>query len=309
MRGADVLVPRLARAERTAEADDTAPAWSRGTVLVTGATGALGGILARHLVTQHGARHLLLLSRRGIDAPGASELRDELTELGADVTVTAVDVVDRAALAEVITAIPADRPLSAVVHTAGVLEDGVLAQMTPEQLETVLRPKVDAAWNLHELTRDLDLEAFVLYSSVAGLLGTAGQSNYAAGNTFLDALAEHRRAQGLPGVSLAWGLWADTSSIAGHLAEADLRRLARAGLLPLNAKEAMELFDAAPGTGEAVLAVTRPCGAAASRCPCCAAWSAPRPSAPPLPRAPGPRPARRSPSGWPPCPRWSGAGR
>ncbi|MFI9203818.1 type I polyketide synthase [Streptomyces sp. NPDC053048] len=262
VRGTGLLVPRLSRAERAggedgAPVDDAAPAWDRGTVLITGATGALGGILARHLVTQHGARHLLLLSRRGIDAPGAAELRDELSELGAGVTVAAVDVVDRDALAKVLADIPAERPLTAVVHTAGVLEDGVVAQMTPEQLEKVLRPKVDAAWNLHELTRELDLEAFVLYSSVAGLLGTAGQSNYAAGNTFLDALAAHRRAQGLPGVSLAWGLWGDTSSIAGHLGDADLRRLARSGLLPLQAKEAMELFDAAPGTGEAVLAVTR----------------------------------------------------
>ncbi|MEU3352366.1 SDR family NAD(P)-dependent oxidoreductase [Streptomyces sp. NPDC037389] len=255
IRGEAVLVPRLARAERT---EENAPAWDRGTTLVTGATGALGGILARHLVTQHGARHLLLLSRRGADAPGAAELRDELTELGATVTLAAVDVVDRPALAKVIADIPAEHPLTAVVHTAGVLDDGVIAQMTPEQLTTVLRPKIDAAWNLHELTKDLpELSSFVLYSSVAGLLGTAGQSNYAAGNTFLDALAEHRRANGLPGVSLAWGLWADTGSIAGHLAEADLRRLARSGLLPLNSKEAMELFDAAPATGEAVLGVTR----------------------------------------------------
>ncbi|MEV4743883.1 type I polyketide synthase [Streptomyces sp. NPDC049555] len=254
VRNGTVLVPRLARAERSA---DVAPAWDTGTVLVTGATGALGGILARHLVTQHGARRLLLLSRRGIDAPGAAELRAELTELGAHVTVEAVDVTDRDALAGVVERIDDAHPLTAVVHTAGVLDDGVLAQMTPEQLTTVLRPKIDAAWNLHELTAHLPLNAFVLYSSVAGLLGTAGQSNYAAGNAFLDALAAHRRAQGLPAVSLAWGLWADTGSIAGHLGEADLRRLARVGLLPLQTKEAMELFDAAPATGEAVLAVTR----------------------------------------------------
>ncbi|MYZ41324.1 KR domain-containing protein, partial [Streptomyces sp. SID4917] len=124
-------------------------------------------------------------------------------------------------------------------------------------MDTVLRPKVDAAWHLHDLTRDMGLTAFVLYSSVAGLLGTAGQANYAAGNTFLDALAAHRRAQGLPGVSLAWGLWGETGSIAGHLADADLRRLARSGLLPLASDEAMALFDAAPATGEPVLAVSR----------------------------------------------------
>ncbi|GAA2709632.1 MULTISPECIES: type I polyketide synthase [Streptomyces] len=260
VRNGTVLVPRLARAERTGTGTgtaDAAPAWDTGTVLVTGATGALGGILARHLVTQHGARRLLLLSRRGIEAPGAAELSAELTELGAHVTVEAVDVTDPDALAAVVAGVPAEHPLTAVVHTAGVLDDGVLAQMTPEQLTAVLRPKVDAAWHLHELTAHLPLTAFVLYSSVAGLLGTAGQSNYAAGNAFLDALAAHRRAQGLPAVSLAWGLWADTGSIAGHLGEADLRRLARVGLLPLQTKEAMELFDAAPATGEAVLAVTR----------------------------------------------------
>ncbi|MCP3822927.1 type I polyketide synthase, partial [Streptomyces sp. A3M-1-3] len=257
VRGGQTLVPRFARTGQTGGRDGAAPAWDRGTVLITGATGSLGGVLSRHLVTQHGARDLLLLSRRGADAPGAAGLVAELTELGARVAVAAVDVTDRGALAQVLAGIPADRPLAAVVHAAGVLDDGVAARMTPEQMDGVLRPKIDAAWNLHELTRELDLEAFVLYSSVAGLLGTAGQANYAAGNTFLDALAEHRRAHGLPAVSLAWGLWTETSTLSGHLTEADLRRLARSGLVPLTSKEAMELFDAAHTTGEAVLAVTR----------------------------------------------------
>jgi acyl transferase domain-containing protein/acyl carrier protein len=253
VRGADILVPRLAR---TADLSDR-PRWDRGTVLITGATGALGGVLARHLVTTHGTRHLLLLGRRGIDAPGARELQRELAELGAEVAVAACDVTDRARLAEVLAAIPAEHPLTAVVHTAGVLDDAVLSELTPERLEKVLRPKIDAAWNLHELTKDQDLTAFVLYSSVAGLIGNAGQANYAAGNTFLDALAQYRQAHGLPATSLAWGLWAQSSTISGGLQEADLRRLARLGLLPLSSDDAMELFDAAPATGEAVLAVTR----------------------------------------------------
>ncbi|MFG2896301.1 type I polyketide synthase [Streptomyces zaomyceticus] len=256
VRGTTLTVPRLTRTTPTAEAAP-APRWDHGTVLVTGATGALGTVLARHLVTTHGARRLLLLSRRGPDAPGAAELRTELQQLGAHAETVACDVTDRDSLTRVLANIPAEHPLTAVVHTAGVLDDGVTAQLTPDRLDTVLRPKIDAAWHLHELTRDLDLSAFVLYSSVAGLIGTAGQANYAAANTFLDALAAHRRAHHLPGLSLAWGLWAEASTISGGLEETDLRRLARAGLKPLASQEAMDLFDAAPATGEAVLAVTR----------------------------------------------------
>ncbi|MFD8965474.1 type I polyketide synthase [Streptomyces sp. NPDC059568] len=278
VRGGTLLVPRLARtrpaqgpgttsepgtapesgaAPEPGTTPENTPRWDHGTVLITGATGALGAIAARHLVVSHGARRLLLVSRRGPDAPGAEELTQELRQLGAEVTVAAADVTDRGALAELLARFSPEDPLTAVVHTAGVLDDVPLEGLTPERLDTVLRPKVDAAWHLHDLTRDMGLTAFVLYSSVAGLLGTAGQANYAAGNTFLDALAAHRRAQGLPGVSLAWGLWGETGSIAGHLADADLRRLARSGLLPLASDEAMALFDAAPATGEPVLAVTR----------------------------------------------------
>ncbi|MFJ7898897.1 SDR family NAD(P)-dependent oxidoreductase, partial [Streptomyces anthocyanicus] len=252
------LVPRLARTtDQPTDQPTDRPRWDRGTVLITGATGALGTVLARHLVTQHGTRHLLLLSRRGTNAPGAQELQQELTALGATVTITACDAADRHALTSVLDDIPAEHPLTAVVHTAGVLDDGLLSSLTEERLADVLRPKVDAAWNLHELTKDHDLEAFVLYSSVAGLIGNAGQANYAAGNTFLDALAQHRRALGLPAVSLAWGLWAQASTISGQLDQTDLKRMERTGLLPLSSADAMDLFDAAPATGEAVLAATR----------------------------------------------------
>ncbi|MGW6570466.1 SDR family NAD(P)-dependent oxidoreductase, partial [Streptomyces sp. NPDC054975] len=258
VRSGELRVPRLTRAlQSTTDPVSEQPRWAEGTVLITGATGALGRVLARHLVTEHGARHLLLLSRRGPDAPGATELRDELTALGAaNVDVVACDAADREALGRVVREIPADRPLTAVIHTAGVLHDALLTSLTPEHLERVLQAKVDAAWNLHDLTREHDLSAFVLYSSLAGLLGTAGQANYAAGNTFLDALAQHRRAQGLPATSLAWGLWEETSDITGGLADVDLKRMARAGLRPLSSTHAMELFDAAHTTGDAVLAAT-----------------------------------------------------
>ncbi|MFI1038227.1 type I polyketide synthase [Streptomyces hygroscopicus] len=247
--------PRLARAavdtERTPDVD------AEGTVLVTGASGTLGGLLARHLVAERGVRHLLLVSRRGELAPGAAELAADLAGLGAEVRWAACDVADREALAEVLAGIPAERPLTAVVHTAGVLDDGVIGSLTPERLERVLRPKVDAAWHLHELTRDLDLSAFVLFSSAAGVFGNAGQGNYAAANAFLDALAQHRRAHGLAGTSLAFGLWADSSGMAGELDEADVSRMSRGGVLALSAAEGLELFDAAYRADEALLVPVR----------------------------------------------------
>ncbi|MEU7135934.1 SDR family NAD(P)-dependent oxidoreductase [Streptomyces sp. NPDC046261] len=225
-----------------------------GTVLVTGGTGTLGSLLARHLVTGHGVRHLLLTSRRGPDAEGADALREELTALGAQVTIAACDTADRDALAALLATVPAAHPLTAVVHTAGVASDGIVSSLRPEQVTAVLRPKVDAAWHLHELTRDMDLSAFVLYSSIAGLIGNAGQANYAAANTFLDALAQHRRAQGLPATSLAWGLWEETSAISGNMGEHDRNRLERSGFKALSSARGTALFDAAWQGTEALLA-------------------------------------------------------
>ncbi|MEU8878191.1 SDR family NAD(P)-dependent oxidoreductase, partial [Streptomyces javensis] len=228
-----------------------------GTVLLSGATGALGGLFARHLVAERGVRHLLLVSRRGGQAPGAAELATELVELGASVRWAACDTADRDALATTLAAIPAEHPLTAVVHTAGVLDDGVISSLTGERIDTVLRPKVDAAWNLHELTRDLDLAAFVLFSSAAGAFGSSGQGNYAAANTFLDALAQHRRAQGLPASSLAWGLWAAADGMAGSLDTSDVSRISRGGFAALGQDEGLALFDVAGTLPEAALVPIR----------------------------------------------------
>ncbi|WP_420000098.1 type I polyketide synthase [Streptomyces boninensis] len=247
VRAGALLVPRLARA---AMAGDAVPAdgpgrWDAGgTVLITGATGALGGLFARHLVREHGVRHLLLTSRRGAAAAGSAELAAELTALGADVELAACDVADPDALRRLLDGIPADRPLTGVVHAAGVLDDGVIGAQTPERIDGVFRPKADAALNLHELTRDLDLSAFVLFSSAAGTIGSAGQANYAAANTFLDALAHHRRAHGLTATSLAWGPWGE-GGMAAELSDADRARLARAGTTPLTPEQGLGLFDAA----------------------------------------------------------------
>nr|WP_268874151.1 SDR family NAD(P)-dependent oxidoreductase [Streptacidiphilus melanogenes] len=228
-----------------------------GTVLITGGTGALGALVARHLVVEHGARHLLLTSRRGADAPGVAELLSEFAELGAEVEVAACDAADRQALAALLATVPGDRPLTAVVHTAGVLDDGVLSALTPERLEAVLRPKVDAAWNLHELTQHQELSSFLLFSSSAGVFGGSAQANYAAANAFLDALAQHRKARGLAGGSLAWGLWETSGGMAGGLGEADVARLVRAGFAPLPPKEGLELFDLAAGLEDPVLVPMR----------------------------------------------------
>ncbi|HEX4814880.1 MAG TPA: type I polyketide synthase, partial [Nonomuraea sp.] len=225
-------VPRLAPA--TGSPGPAPVSLSGGTVLVTGASGALGQAVARHLCAVHGVGDLLLVSRAGPDAPGMGDLCAELTRAGVGVVAAACDVTDRAALADLL----AGRRLTAVVHAAGVLDDGVLESLTPGRVAAVMRPKVDAAWHLHDLTRGHDLDAFILFSSAAGVLGSAGQAGYAAGNTFLDALAAHRAAAGLPALSLAWGPW--DSGMA-----ADRRRLERGGVVPFSTEEALELLDAA----------------------------------------------------------------
>ncbi|OIJ84918.1 hypothetical protein BIV23_44895 [Streptomyces monashensis] len=238
-----VRVPRLARLAVAPDGGTTLLDGVDGTVLVTGGTGMLGSALARHLVTEHGVRDLLLTSRQGIGGPGAVDLEAELCALGARVTIAACDVTDRKALAGLLAAIPADRPLRAVVHTAGTLDNGVVSSLTPERLSPVLRPKVDAVLALRDATRDAQLSAFVLFSSFAGVLGGAGQANYAAANTFLDAFAYDMRARGVPVTSIAWGLWEGRSGLAEGKAEA----LPGSVALPL--AQGMQLFDAAQGAG------------------------------------------------------------
>ncbi|WSE34588.1 SDR family NAD(P)-dependent oxidoreductase [Amycolatopsis rhabdoformis] len=250
LREGRLRVPRLVPASTPEAAADL---WTRGTVVVTGGTGGLGAALARHLVTARGARRLLLISRRGPEAPGAAALEADLTELGADVTVAACDIADRPALAAVLAA----HPVSAVVQTAGVLADATITSLTPDALARVLEPKVRGTWNLHDLTRDAGLSAFVTFSSMAGLLGAAGQGNYAAANSFLDALAAHRRAHGHPAVSLAWGAWSQETGMTSTLSEADLQRMARAGFPAMSVEQGLELFDQAVGASAPVLAATR----------------------------------------------------
>jgi acyl transferase domain-containing protein/NADPH:quinone reductase-like Zn-dependent oxidoreductase/NADP-dependent 3-hydroxy acid dehydrogenase YdfG/acyl carrier protein len=245
----------LAQAKHVGKVVLTMPAeLAAGAVLVTGGTGTLGALVARHLVTAHGVRDLVLTSRRGPDAPGAADLAAELTGLGAAVRIVGCDLADAAAVTDLVSTVD---DLTAVVHAAGVLDDGVVESLTPERLAKVLRPKVDAAWHLHEATKAKDLSAFVLFSSAAGVFGNPGQANYAAANTFLDALAAHRRSLGLAATSLAWGLWEETSELTGELGDAARERMARTGIGALSSPDGLALFDAGIGAADARLVPVR----------------------------------------------------
>ncbi|MFK4070371.1 type I polyketide synthase [Streptomyces sp. NPDC029674] len=231
---------------------NTEDAWRpRGTTLITGGTGGIGAVLARWLA-RRGAPHLHLTSRRGPDAPGAQELACELRELGAAVTITACDVSDRCQLRGLLDGIPSEHPLTAVVHAAGMTDLTSIGDLTTARLNQVLGSKSDAAWTLHELTRELDLSAFVMFSSGAGVWGSGQQGAYGAANHFLDALAEHRRSQGLPATSIAWGPWAE----AGMSADPEsLTYFKRFGLLPISPDLCVKALHQAVGAGDATLTV------------------------------------------------------
>ncbi|MEU1287770.1 SDR family NAD(P)-dependent oxidoreductase [Kitasatospora sp. NPDC005856] len=255
LRAGATFLPRLARVDAPAEPAGLDP---EGTVLITGGTGSLGALLARHLVTTHGVRHLLLTSRSGPNAPGAEQLATDLRATGAHVTVTACDTADPDALATLLADVPTDHPLTAVVHAAGVLDDATLTTLTPEHLHRTLGPKADGAWHLHELTKHQHLAAFVLFSSASGVIGSAGQGAYAAANGFLDGLAQHRAAAGLPALSLAWGLWDQTDGgMAGGLTEAERGRIIRSGFGAIASDTGLALFDAALGRPEPLLVPAR----------------------------------------------------
>ncbi|MCC6555692.1 MAG: SDR family NAD(P)-dependent oxidoreductase, partial [Polyangiaceae bacterium] len=255
VRGGKIRIPRVTRVP-AGSMTEARPLDPEGTVLVTGGTRGLGAAVARHLVLRHGMKHLLLVSRQGPHSPGVNELCAELDAAGAHVVVAACDVSDRAALRALLDAIPSARPLTAVVHAAGVLDDGVVPALTPDRFDRVFAPKVDGALHLHDLTKDLGLAAFILFSSISGVMGGMGQANYAAANAFLDALAHHRAAHGPPAVSLAWGYWLERAAVDGDadrravvgmaagLRDTDLARFTRLGLRALRPDDALALLDA-----------------------------------------------------------------
>ncbi|MFL1378927.1 type I polyketide synthase [Nocardiopsis protaetiae] len=286
LRAGTLTVRRLAAAPaRRTPAGGTPPWDPEGTVLVTGGTGALGARVARRLAAA-GARHLLLVSARGPAAPGAAALADDLARAGARVTVTAADIADRGTVDRLLADIPDDHPLTAVVHTAAVLDDAVIGSLTPERLARVHRVKALGARHLHEATLDRPRPvALVLFSSVTGTVGSAGQANYAPGNAYLDALAHHRRGLGLPALSIAWGHW-DGGGIAGPDAEQGLRRN---GLLPMDPDLALTALTDAWAAGETHLVVARadwPAAAAAADRPLLRELAGPA-----APDTPGPGPA------------------
>jgi pimaricinolide synthase PimS1 len=261
IRGGTLYARRLARL-RAGEDRARVPFNSTGTVLITGGTGGLGALMARHLAVDKGAERLLLVSRRGLEAEGATELRDSLGALGVQVQIAACDVSDRAELKALIDSIPDEHPLTAIIHAAGAFDAGSIESLDGERLDRVLTPKVDAAVNLHELTKETDLRELILFSSVSGTLGSPRLGSYAAANTFLDALAAHRRAQGLPCTSLAFGIWDRTTGFNEMLNEADRASVAARvrrseGLIALSDELGLELFDMAREADEPVIVPVR----------------------------------------------------
>ncbi len=257
LRAGTLYAPRLGRVATGADTPAPAPIDPQGTVLITGGTGGLGALLARHLVAERGVERLLLVSRSGLDGEGAEQLKAELEALGCEVRIAACDVSGRTRLKELLASVPAEHPLSLAIHTAGVLDDGTIESLDGEQLARVMTPKIDGAINLHELTAEDGPVELILFSSVAATVGSPGQGNYAAGNAFLDALAARRHAHGLPGVSLAWGAWDRVGGMAETLGEVDRARLQRMGIASLSDAQGLELLDLARALDRPLLVPAR----------------------------------------------------
>jgi short-subunit dehydrogenase/acyl carrier protein len=243
-----LLAPRLAR---TAVGEHQPQAFdSESTVLVSGGSDGLGALVSAHVVEEHGARHLLFACASAEEVTAAAELKERLAAVGCEVRIESCDPADREQLRALLASIDPTHPLSTVIHAARVLDDGVLGSLDSKRLERTMRPKVDAAWNLHELTGGMELSGFLLFSSAVSILGGPAQANYAAANAFLDGLAAHRHDHGLPATSLAWGL----VGTGEELDETVRARMASAGLAAIEPARALELFDLARGAKEAVLA-------------------------------------------------------
>jgi acyl transferase domain-containing protein/NADPH:quinone reductase-like Zn-dependent oxidoreductase/acyl carrier protein len=213
---------------------------SDATYLITGGLGGVGLVLSQWMV-ERGARHLLLIGRSGVSSPAASEAVDVMTRAGANVKVAAIDIGSAEQLANVLKeAGDSMPPLRGVVHAAAVLDDGILLQQNRERFNVVMRPKIDGAWNLHQLTANCDVDFFVLFSSGASVLGSPGQANYVAANAFVDGLAYYRRALGRPALSINWGAWAQV----GQAARPDrVQHLTSQGILPFAPEQGMQLLD------------------------------------------------------------------
>ncbi|MCJ1441372.1 MAG: hypothetical protein MMC23_001858 [Stictis urceolatum] len=228
-----------------------------GAVLITGGLGGIGKQVAKWLASTHHVQDLVLTSRRGMEAPGAEAFVEELARLGSAATIVACDVGKLDSVRPVVSMFTDERPLRGVVHAAGLLDNGVLSTMTPERCATVFAPKVDGAWHLHQLTRDMDLDLFMMFSSISGALGMVGLGNYAAANTFLDALAHERRNQHLPATSVAYGVWGGDGMAAGLKGRTTLNHLAKFGLDALSSEEGLELFEEAVRSGRALTVAAR----------------------------------------------------
>ncbi|KAH7130941.1 polyketide synthase [Dactylonectria macrodidyma] len=251
VRNGQVLVPHLQRVAEEPQGLETPFIRNDGAVLITGGLGDLGSRVARWLVTVHGIRDVVLTSRRGIKAPSADALVAELVELGAHVTVFACDMAHLDSVKTVMAMFDKDRPLRGVVHAAGVVDGGVISSLTPERCVSTFAPKVDGAWNLHQLTLDMDLDLFLVFSSIAGVMGLPGLGNYAAANSFLDALAHLRRSQRLPATSVAYGTW-QGDGMASGLASSARAYLADFGLDALTQDQGLALFEKAARSNRAL---------------------------------------------------------